>query len=1061
MSRIPIASSRISFRVLLVLILSCGATLPATTAEPITDSDAPNREETRDGVFERVGIWPYGQSLAVSVDEGRGLAFVGSGGAVLVLDIEDLADPQLLSDSIHTLGLVLDACYDPATQRLFLACGEGGLEIWDVADPSAPQLLLNRESPGNPLGSDLDAVEVSGRFAIIDYGGGGIRVLDVSDPTHPVHVGGSSETGNGNFDIFLAKGGYLHAVGAQRYLRFRLDANGQLHVNGSIPDHLGSGPVITGSNDVAYMARGGEIWVLNPESLNDPIYDTYPSGYNISDMDVQGDYLYYSRDFNHEVVIVDVSNPYEVSKVGAYTFPDHWNGAPKAIELAGPTVHLGGGYSGWVALDASNPMHPDLAGNYETFSRTFDVERRGDYAYLAEHDDGVLVLDLTDLTAPLLVGQYDTPGFTQDTDIVENLLYVADADGGLRIADLSIDPTAPAEIGVLGIDQPYEVEVQGEFAYIIDFVIDGSDWLRIVDVSDPEAPVERGSLLLPATVQSIEPAGDHVYVAARNAGMRVIDVSDPDSPVETGSYEAPEVHDVDVVGDRAYLSSSDYASGFLTLDISDPENPALISSYNDPGVPFFDVETIGDFAYLTVPTYNQIYMLHLADEENPLQLGRYVTPGLLLDVAPSDSLILVPDGSAGLRILENLLYSTPGGGVGWEVLASGTTQHLRDVCFVDRLTGWVVGDDGTVLSTIDGGDHWVQQEVGTSEDLHAVHFADPAVGWIGGRQGVMRKTTNGGQSWTSQASGTDRLLLDLHFEGTEIGWAVCTGGEIRHTTDGGAYWGAQQSGVTATLAAVDFTDLEHGWIAADSDGLMLKTENGGASWSIRYLPTDARPSGVSFVDDATGWVCTSDASVLRTQDGGFTWTEQHLEDENPAWNLNDIQFVDPSHGLTVGARLIEGRSYRTQDGGSSWTEVYGAHESYLQALHLVDALHGWAVGHDGAILRFAPVWTSIPEEEERIGSADANVRLRILPNPSSWGSEVHFRLPAAGPVRLDVFGAHGRRQATLVDRRFEAGEHAIPWAGRDDEGRRLGTGVYFVRLVTDQAASVRKLVLLR
>jgi hypothetical protein len=58
--------------------------------------------------LQRISAWPYGPAKAVAVDEQRDLIFLGSGGVVLVLDGQDRTNPQLISESIHTAGLVLD-----------------------------------------------------------------------------------------------------------------------------------------------------------------------------------------------------------------------------------------------------------------------------------------------------------------------------------------------------------------------------------------------------------------------------------------------------------------------------------------------------------------------------------------------------------------------------------------------------------------------------------------------------------------------------------------------------------------------------------------------------------------------------------------------------------------------------------------------------------------------------------------------------------------------------------------------------------------------------------------
>jgi flagellar hook assembly protein FlgD len=43
----------------------------------------------------------------------------------------------------------------------------------------------------------------------------------------------------------------------------------------------------------------------------------------------------------------------------------------------------------------------------------------------------------------------------------------------------------------------------------------------------------------------------------------------------------------------------------------------------------------------------------------------------------------------------------------------------------------------------------------------------------------------------------------------------------------------------------------------------------------------------------------------------------------------------------------------------------------------------------------------------------------------------------------------------------EAGIHRFEWDGRDDAGRRLSSGLYFVRVTAAERHTVEKIVLLR
>ena len=64
----------------------------------------------------------------------------------------------------------------------------------------------------------------------------------------------------------------------------------------------------------------------------------------------------------------------------------------------------------------------------------------------------------------------------------------------------------------------------------------------------------------------------------------------------------------------------------------------------------------------------------------------------------------------------------------WTQQESGTTENLRDVYFVNNMTGWAVGTNGTILNTSDGGVTWSAQTSGTEEELTAVHFIDESTG---------------------------------------------------------------------------------------------------------------------------------------------------------------------------------------------------------------------------------------------------------------------------------------------------------------------------------------------
>jgi hypothetical protein len=83
------------------------------------------------------------------------------------------------------------------------------------------------------------------------------------------------------------------------------------------------------------------------------------------------------------------------------------------------------------------------------------------------------------------------------------------------------------------------------------------------------------------------------------------------------------------------------------------------------------------------------------------------------------------------------------------------------------------------------------------------------------------------------------------------------------------------------------------------------------------------------------------------------------------------------------------------------------------------------------------------------------------PNPFNPRTSLTFTLPAAGPVRLEVFALDGARIAVLVDDLRAEGAHSVAWNGRDDGGREVPAGIYVGRLTAGGLVAVQRLALVR
>jgi len=117
-------------------------------------------------------------------------------------------------------------------------------------------------------------------------------------------------------------------------------------------------------------------------------------------------------------------------------------------------------------------------------------------------------------------------------------------------------------------------------------------------------------------------------------------------------------------------------------------------------------------------------------------------------------------------------------------------------------------------------------------------------------------------------------------------------------------------------------------------------------------------------------------------------------------------------------------------------------------------------GFDPADPNSTPTVLEVPQTGD---GTPAGVALRAFPNPAgAWGTRLNFSLAENGPVSLKVYDVQGRAVRSLLDTASHpAGEGSETWDLRDESGRRVMNGIYFVRVVTREGTQANRLVVIR
>ena len=88
------------------------------------------------------------------------------------------------------------------------------------------------------------------------------------------------------------------------------------------------------------------------------------------------------------------------------------------------------------------------------------------------------------------------------------------------------------------------------------------------------------------------------------------------------------------------------------------------------------------------------------------------------------------------------------------------------------------------------------------------------------------------------------------------------------------------------------------------------------------------------------------------------------------------------------------------------------------------------------------------------------MELRSFPNPFSAQHTLLFNLKAPGYLNCDIYNVKGQRVRSLADSAVGSGEQMLVWDGKDNEGRVLGSGIYFLKLrLNGREVALRRLVM--
>ncbi|MCF7886452.1 MAG: T9SS type A sorting domain-containing protein, partial [Candidatus Marinimicrobia bacterium] len=87
--------------------------------------------------------------------------------------------------------------------------------------------------------------------------------------------------------------------------------------------------------------------------------------------------------------------------------------------------------------------------------------------------------------------------------------------------------------------------------------------------------------------------------------------------------------------------------------------------------------------------------------------------------------------------------------------------------------------------------------------------------------------------------------------------------------------------------------------------------------------------------------------------------------------------------------------------------------------------------------------------------------LQPSPNPFNPTTNIRFALPEAAKVNISVYNILGEKVWTYKSNKFEAGYHSIAWHSIDNSGHRVSSGIYIIRIRSENQQATQKVMLMK
>lgn len=522
--------------------------------------------------------------------------YVASGLRVMTLDASDPKAMTVIGTS-PLLPQFVERIEGDGAGHLFVCCGDGGLVILDVSNPSVPTVIGSLDTRGYTEG-----VALCGDYAVLADGPQGVQIADIADLANPRIISEAYP---------LA---YVYDIAVQ--------------------------------GNAAYAAGGGS--GLFTVDLSDPARPVETGLVQLSgcqyDAEIADGKLYLAGAWGG-VSAFDIGEPL-APKLISNTETTGW-----AMSLAsvGHDLLVLDGADGAMLYGVSG-RQPALLSTFTLFGFIGAGTIRGDTAFLLDEEFGLMAVDYANKASPVLLSRWMPLTEGRRVTLDGTTAYVAGGLSGMHVIDLS-DTDNPKDAYWYNSDGGYvnNILVSGDKAYMSTH-IDTDEPLAVFDITDPLSPKKLGSVpndevVFNSAFRSFALGEEAAYISGEHAALTV-DIRDSANPKVTSRI------DLDIEPNSAAARGNLFVTGprLQVFDVSDPQNLKYLSSLdNNSGgeaIVFLDDTTI------LCAGEPGLWIVDLTDPSNPRKIGEFPLSGSPMGIAMQGTTAYICTLGNGIRVVD-------------------------------------------------------------------------------------------------------------------------------------------------------------------------------------------------------------------------------------------------------------------------------------------------------------------------------------------------------------------------------------------------------------------------